>query len=70
VSGHRPLNPQLPVIPPKTVVFLASASALVLTSLLGVVAGTVISEYLNPRVLSWIAGVGFIGIGIWTLVRA
>lgn len=55
---------------PKIVVFLAAASALVLTSLLGVVAGTFVSEYLNPRVLSWVAGLGFIGIGIWTLARA
>lgn len=55
---------------PKIVVFLASASALVLTSLLGVVAGTLVSEYLNPRLLSWVAGLGFIGIGVWTLLRA
>ncbi len=55
---------------PKLVVFLAAASALVLTSLLGVVAGTFVSEYLNPRVLSWVAGLGFIAIGVWTLVRA
>ena len=54
----------------KVVVFLASASALVLTSLLGVVAGTLVSEYLNPRVLSWFAGLGFIAIGTWTLIRA
>jgi len=55
---------------PKLVVFLASASALVLTSLLGVLAGTLISQYVSPRVLSWVAGVGFIAIGAWTLLRA
>ena len=55
---------------PKLVVFLASASALVLTSLLGVLAGALISQYVNPRVLSWVAGVGFIAIGAWTLLRA
>lgn len=55
---------------PKLVVFLASASALVLTSLLGVLAGTLVSQSLNPRVLSWAAGLGFIAIGVWTLVRA
>jgi putative Ca2+/H+ antiporter (TMEM165/GDT1 family) len=55
---------------PKLVVFLASASALVLTSLLGVLAGTLISQYVSPRVLSWVAGMGFIAIGAWTLLRA
>lgn len=55
---------------PKLVVFVASASALVLTSLLGVLAGTFVSQHLEPRVLTWIAGVGFIAIGVWTLVRA
>lgn len=55
---------------PKLVVFLASSSALVLTSLLGVLAGSLVSETLDPRVLSWLAGLGFIAIGVWTLVRA
>ena len=55
---------------PKLVVFLASASALVLTSLLGVLAGSLVSQYLNPRILSWVAGLGFIAIGGWTLLRA
>lgn len=55
---------------PKLVVFLAAASALVLTSLIGVLAGSLVAEYVNPRVLSWAAGVGFIGIGVWTLIRA
>jgi putative Ca2+/H+ antiporter (TMEM165/GDT1 family) len=55
---------------PKLVVFFASASALVLTSALGVLAGGLVSSYLNPRVLSWVAGLGFVGIGLWTLWRA
>jgi putative Ca2+/H+ antiporter (TMEM165/GDT1 family) len=55
---------------PKLTVFLASAAALVLTSALGVLAGTLISQHVNPRVLSWIAGLGFIAIGIWTILRA
>lgn len=55
---------------PKLVVFLAAASALVLTSLIGVLAGSLVAEYVNPRVLSWVAGLGFIAIGVWTLVRA
>jgi putative Ca2+/H+ antiporter (TMEM165/GDT1 family) len=55
---------------PKLVVFLASASALTLTSLLGVFAGGLVAEYVSPRLLSWLAGLGFIAIGFWTLIRA
>ena len=55
---------------PKLTVFVASASALVLTSALGVLGGLIISQYVTPKVLSWIAGVGFIAIGIWTISRA
>jgi putative Ca2+/H+ antiporter (TMEM165/GDT1 family) len=54
----------------KWVVFLASASALVLTSALGVLAGSFVSAHIDSRVLSWVAGVGFIAIGAWTLIRA
>jgi putative Ca2+/H+ antiporter (TMEM165/GDT1 family) len=51
-------------------VFLASASALVLTSALGVLLGGWLSERLNPRLLAWAAGVGFIAVGVWTIVVA
>jgi putative Ca2+/H+ antiporter (TMEM165/GDT1 family) len=54
----------------KLTVFMAAASALVLTSALGVAAGAVISEFLNPKVVRWIAGVGFIGVGIWILISS
>jgi putative Ca2+/H+ antiporter (TMEM165/GDT1 family) len=50
-------------------VFAASAAALVLTSAIGVAAGSVVSQWISPRVLSRVAGLGFIAIGIWTLVR-
>ena len=55
---------------PKLTVFAASACALVLTSALGVLGGIIISQYVSPKVLSWIAGVGFIAIGLWTISRA
>jgi putative Ca2+/H+ antiporter (TMEM165/GDT1 family) len=55
---------------PRLTVFAASASALVLTSAIGVLAGAMLSNVISPRVLSWIAGLGFIGIGVFTLVRA
>jgi putative Ca2+/H+ antiporter (TMEM165/GDT1 family) len=51
-------------------VFLGAASALVLTSALGVVAGALLSQYLNPKYLAWMAGAGFIAIGIWTILKA
>ena len=54
----------------KAVVFLGAASALVLTSAIGVLAGGIISQYIGERNLHLIAGTGFVAIGIWTLVRA
>ena len=53
---------------PKLTVFAASAAALVLTSALGVLAGSVVADYLNPKVIRWVAGLGFIGVGLWVLV--
>ena len=55
---------------PKLTVFLAAAAALVLAAALGVLAGSLLSRHLHPKLLSWIAGLGFVGIGIWTILRA
>lgn len=54
---------------PKLVVFLAAASALVVATALGVLAGGLVSRYTSPRTLSWVAGTGFILIGAWTILR-
>jgi putative Ca2+/H+ antiporter (TMEM165/GDT1 family) len=54
---------------PKLTVFAASALALVLTSAIGVIAGAAVSQFLHPKLLSNIAGAGFIAIGVWMLVR-
>lgn len=54
----------------KWTVFAGAAIALVATSALGVVAGTLISNIISPKQLQLIAGAGFIAIGLWTLVRA
>lgn len=54
----------------KYTVFLAASAALVVASALGVLAGSVLSEYINQKYLQYIAGVGFIGIGIFTLYSA
>jgi putative Ca2+/H+ antiporter (TMEM165/GDT1 family) len=51
----------------KWTVFFGSASALVLTSAIGVVAGTVLAQVVNVKMMSIIAGTGFILIGAWTL---
>lgn len=53
----------------KLTVFAAAASALVLTSALGVLAGGVVSAWLSPRVLRWVAGAGFVAIGLFILLR-
>jgi len=52
------------------IVFVAAAAALVLTSAIGVAAGSVVSKYLNPKYLSYAAGVGFMLIGAWTIYQA
>ena len=53
---------------PKLTVFAASAAALVLTSALGVAGGALVSELVSPKVLRWIAGLGFIAVGAWVLL--
>lgn len=54
----------------KMTVFLAASAALVVVSLIGVMAGAVLSAYVNEKYLHYIAGVGFVVIGVVTLVRA
>jgi putative Ca2+/H+ antiporter (TMEM165/GDT1 family) len=51
----------------KWVVFLGSASALVVASAMGVVAGSVLSQFISVKLMSIIAGTGFMMIGAWTL---
>lgn len=54
----------------KLSVFLGSSLALVVASGIGVLAGGVISQYISEKQLHYIAGIGFVGIGIWTLLKA
>lgn len=54
----------------KYTVFLAASAALVLASALGVLAGSVLAEFINPRYLHYLAGSGFILIGVLTLYNA
>ena len=53
---------------PRLTVFAASAGALVLSSALGVLAGSVIAEYASPRLVRWVAGLGFVAVGVWFLI--
>lgn len=55
---------------PKLTVFAASAAALVLTSALGVLAGSLVAEYVHPRTVRWLAGLGFIAVGAWVLLSS
>lgn len=48
-------------------VFVASAGALALSSLLAVLVGGQLAHVLSPRLLKGIAGAGFILIGLWSL---
>ena len=54
----------------KLTVFVGAALALVLTSAIGVAAGSIVSQYVSEKTLHYVAGIGFIGIGLWTLVKA
>ena len=54
----------------KWTAFMAASAALILASAIGVLAGALLSNYINEKVLHYIAGVGFILIGAFTLYRA
>lgn len=51
----------------KWLVFAGSASALVVASAIGVLAGSLLSQVINVKFMSVVAGAGFILIGAWTL---
>ena len=54
----------------KYTVFLGASAALVVASAIGVLAGSLLAEYINIKYLHYIAGIGFIGIGFVTLYNA
>ena len=61
-AANSKLNPWL--------IFLASSLALVCAAGLGVLAGGWVSRHVDTRILSIVAGAGFIVIGAWTLISA
>jgi putative Ca2+/H+ antiporter (TMEM165/GDT1 family) len=54
----------------RTTVFLAASAALVVASGLGVLAGSVLTQMISEKILHYVAGAGFIVIGVFTLLRA
>lgn len=54
----------------KWTVFLGASLALILASAIGVLAGSLLSNYINEKHLSYIAGTLFIMIGGYTLYQA
>ena len=51
-------------------VFLGASAALVISTAVGVAAGAALSHFVNPKLLTYAAGVGFIAVGLWTLWSA
>lgn len=53
----------------RLLVFLAASLALVCTSALGVLAGALLGKSLSPALLRYVSGIGFVAIGLYTLLR-
>jgi putative Ca2+/H+ antiporter (TMEM165/GDT1 family) len=49
------------------VIFAASSTALVLAAGIGVLVGGQLEKFVSPVTLKLVAGLGFIGVGLWTL---
>lgn len=52
----------------KWAVFFGSATALVLAAGIGVLIGAQLEKFISPQTLKWFAGIGFIVVGLWTLL--
>ncbi len=61
-SANAPAN--------RLTVFIGASLALILASAIGVLAGAVVSAYVDPKYLSYAAGIGFVVIGAYTIVQA
>lgn len=51
-------------------VFLGASFALITTTMIGVAAGGLVSQYVEQKYLSYAAGAGFVLVGLWTIWRA
>jgi putative Ca2+/H+ antiporter (TMEM165/GDT1 family) len=54
----------------KWTVFTGASLALVVASGIGVLAGGMLSQHVSARYLQYCAGIGFVAIGVWTLIKA
>jgi len=54
----------------KLVVFFGSSLALVAASALAVFLGTALSQFVNEKIMLKIAGIAFIAVGLWTMIRS
>ena len=54
----------------KITVFLGASIALIVASAIGVLAGSFLSQYVSEKCLHYVAGIGFIVIGVWTLIKS
>jgi putative Ca2+/H+ antiporter (TMEM165/GDT1 family) len=52
----------------KWIIFAGSALALILAAAIGVLVGAQIERFVSPRTLKIVAGIGFIAIGVWTII--
>ncbi len=52
----------------KWIIFAGSALALVCAAAIGVLVGAQLEKLVSPRTLKIVAGIGFIAIGLWTIV--
>ena len=53
----------------KLTVFLAASLALIVATAIGVLVGALLSNYINEKYLNYIAGAGFIVIGLLTIIK-
>jgi len=53
----------------KLMVFVGASLALIVSSAIGVFAGSLVSQFISERDLHVIAGISFILIGIWTIIK-
>ncbi|MFQ5658917.1 MAG: TMEM165/GDT1 family protein [Gammaproteobacteria bacterium] len=54
----------------KLTVFAGASLALIAATAIAVIMGGVLSQYVSDKFLRYIAGAGFLVIGMWTLIKA
>ena len=54
----------------KLTVFAGASLALIVAAGIGVLAGGLVSNHVSEKFLNYLAGTGFIAIGLWTIIRA